>query len=327
MKLLTALGCCLLFVHLHSEIASAQEHKNGTLTVSPAYVEVTLAEPSEEQTISLRYTNNSSSPVSLQMFPLNFNHTDANGTIGFLSQDTGSYSYALASYLSLSASEIQIDPKQSVVFDVLVRNSPALTPGGHYGAVIAKVITNPDDSEGAIIAPSLSTLIFLRKTGGERYNLSLKQTVPASGVMFNYPDQMQLEFQNEGNVHMVPYGTVEITDMFGRMIKRGILNTSSFMVMPESRRNISVSLEQVTWSFPISFNMITVSGNDSLKKTTFLHKDSTLYISPWFFGLIIAIGVFGIYRKRRKKVHDTKSVQNDMIIKEIKYKRRRRKVR
>ena len=100
MKLITALLLAGLLALYSVSPVFAQvngENKSGTLTVSPAYIEISLSKPNEEQKVSLTYQNNSDNPLTIEMFPLNFTHADENGTIGFLSQDAGSYSYSRAS--------------------------------------------------------------------------------------------------------------------------------------------------------------------------------------------------------------------------------------
>jgi hypothetical protein len=282
----------------------------GSLTVSPAYLEVSLTKPGEVQAIPITYTNHSQQAVTLTMFALDFNQADANGTIGFL-PSPGSYSYSLASFLSLEASEITIEPNEKKTFTAVVTNRPDLTPGGHYAGIIGKIESGPTRELGANVSPSLSSLIFLRKTGGERYNLSLNRTDRKESVTLFYPETVNLQFQNEGNVHLVPYGTAVITDSFGRVIRRGVLNTSSFLVMPESQRNITVSLRPEQWSYPVSFNTLTVHGNDSLHKTTFLYRNSFLYIHPMVLFLpVLLLGGFWLVKKRRKQ----KSKKREQVV-------------
>lgn len=312
-----------LSMSVFAQDSHAQSKKNGTITVSPAYIEVTITKPGEVKQVPITFTNNSAQTLTLEMFPINFNHSDVNGTIGFLTQ-TGSYEYGLASYLSLEASEMTLNPGQSHIFKVQVTNRPDLSPGGHYAAVVGKVNSTPGSVFGAQVAPSLSSLIFLRKTGGERYNLSLKQTDGGQSVSFSYPDEITLQFQNEGNIHLVPYGTIEVVDLFGRVIRRGILNTSSFLVMPESRRNISVELRGDHFSFPLSVNTLTVRGNDSLKKTTFLYRNTFLYSNP-FFLLGILFVIVGVYFVKRWKISKNKKVEQiDVIMPKDKPKRIRK---
>jgi hypothetical protein len=309
MKFLPALLIiCLLTLSLFVTDAHAQTRKDGSLTISPAYVEVSLTKPGEELKLPITFTNSSSQQITLEVFPLDFNSADTNGTIGFI-PSAGSYSYSLASFLSLEADQITIEPKEKKTFTVLIRNRPDLAPGGHYAAIVGKVVSGKGTEFGANVAPSLSSLIFLIKTGGERYNLSLNRTDQRQSVTLLYPDSVQLEFQNEGNVHLVPYGILEIRDSFGRLLKRGVLNTSSFFVMPESRRHITVQLHADRWSFPVSFNTMTIRGNDSLHKTTFLYRNSFLYINPLVPVAIALIGALWIILKRRRALPSNKNVQ------------------
>lgn len=327
MKLIPALIVSICFsLSYFIPQAWAASPAAGSLTVSPAYLEVTLSQPGEVQTIPITYTNHSKQAVTLVMSALDFNQSDANGTIGFL-PSPGSYSYSLASFLSLEASQITIEPNQTRTFTAVVTNRPDLTPGGHYAAIIGKIEAGRASELGANVAPSVSSLIFLRKTGGERYNLSLNRTDRKETVTIFYPSTVNLQFQNEGNVHLVPYGTLTITDSLGRVIRQGILNTSSFLVMPESQRNITVLLHPVAWSYPVSFNTLTVRGNDSLHKTTFLYRNTFLYIHPLVIivPLLLAAGFW--YLKKRRRVGSKKEEQKkiERPIKKPKHTRRRKK--
>ncbi len=292
-----------------TSVVSAQETPTGSLTVAPAYVDVTLTEPGETQDITLTYTNSGDKTLVLEMFPLDFAHTDGDGTIGLMHPEPGSYAYGLASYLSLQADQVTIEPKSSHTFTVQVQNRQDLSPGGHYGVVVGRILSPDGSAFGAQVAPSVSTLIYLSKIGGERYNLSLKEFDWGSDIVFSYPKTARLEFQNEGNIHVVPYGTITVTDMFGRITHNGILNTSSFRVMPQSRRFIHVEMKPVSFSLPISLNTITVRGTDSLKKTAFTSQTTSLSIHPIFAGILVLLVIALVYlRKKHKKRSNTKNV-------------------
>jgi len=305
--LIISLSLAFLF---SAQSVAAQTATKGVLTVSPAYVEVTLEKPGEEQEVTISYTNNSDQTITLELFPLDFAQTDANGTIGLLLPEAGSYAYGLASYLSLQADRITLDPRDMKSFQVTVTNRPNLSPGGHYGAVVARVVSSDPTRSGAQVAPSVSTLIFLRKTGGERFNLSLRKVNWGGTVMFSYPRTAVLEFQNEGNIHLFPFGTLKVKDIFGRTTYTGVLNTSSFRVMPESRRYIPVRLRKVAFSLPLTINTLTITGTDSLKKTPFQFQTTVLYLNPWFLGLIALMVALVIFFSRRRKKNTKHSLSH-----------------
>ena len=279
---------------------------NG-LTVSPAYVDVNILDTQLSKDLEFVYTNHSQTTVTLQMLPIDFKQTDPLGTIGFVQAGVGSYSYSLASFLSFSTDSIIIPPGEHQTVAVKVTNRPDLSPGGHYAAVVAKLVPSTTDTSAiggeTTVAPSISSLIFLRKTGGERYNLSLKEVSGFASWNFGYPDALRLEFQNEGNVHLVPYGTAEIRDMFGRLLYKGVLNNSSSIILPESRRIIYTNLDKITWSWPLSVNTLTIRGKDSLDKTVYIYNDSGFYIDPWAIGVIVLFVVIliGYLVKKKRK--------------------------
>lgn len=279
---------------------------HNVLELSPAYVDVSLGKDDVQKSIELTFTNKSTKPISLELFPIDFKQADDTGVYGFLGQDAGSYSYSLASFLSFETNRLDLDPGQKHIFTVVVKNRQDLSPGGHYAAVVARQISDAEPSSAATIAPAVSSMIFLEKKGGERYNLSLKSLDwPRFPVVFSYPGQVMLTFQNEGNVHVMPYGRVAIKDMFGRVLAVGSINESSLRVLPETRRIIPVLIRRLAASFPISFNIIEVNGYDSSKNTNFTYSDSFVYIHPLFlvavFALIIAVFFLVRYKRRQKK--------------------------
>src|SRR5665811_1832856 len=48
------------------------------------------------------------------------------------------------------------------------------------------------------------------------------------------PDGFEIAFKNTGNVHLVPYGTITIKNMFGKVIQT--LPVDAYFVLPDSTR-------------------------------------------------------------------------------------------
>jgi hypothetical protein len=283
-----------LFLSAASNALAAEE---GALTIAPAVSEVILKPNEIEKKIEFTLQNKSNNPVILDLFPVNFRSRGDYGQIGF--DQIGTYSFPLVSYVILQESTIELLPKQTKKISAVLQNRPDLSPGGHYVALIARLSRSEASGGNSDLYPALTSLILIRKQGGEQFNLSLKDTNFPRGVMsLTYPSKMTLLYQNEGNVHVVPYGKVEIRDIFGRLIKKGIINTSSLNVLPSSRRYLTVDLSESAWSFPLSLNSVEVKGRDSLDKTRFLSRESYIYVNPYLF-LILPISAL-IYRKRKK---------------------------
>ncbi len=284
---------------------SELQKKGFSIEVSPAFIEISLDKPDQEKEIKITYKNYSNQNINLRIFPIDFKQKNENGDLTLLGQQTEGYSYSLSSFLSFNSTVLEIDPQGTGTLTVKAKNRQDLSPGGHYAAVIATLSTDAESTGAAKIAPSVSSLILLRKVGGERFNLSLKEVDwPGSLIAFNYPTTVHLLFQNEGNIHMVPYGRIEIRDMFNRLLSKGTINVSSSRVLPESRRRISVDMQSTRKSMPLSVNTLVVSGKDSLKKTTFLYKGTYIYadVTSVIIGFVLCtlLIIFALKRARKK---------------------------
>lgn len=286
----------------HRVLAQEKRAKSG-IEIAPAFVEVDLTTAAQSKEIKIELTNHSPETVRLRMFPIDFKQSDEQGRLTFFTNNTGTFSYSLSSFLSFEADQLILSPKEKKIFTVVVRNRADLSPGGHYAAVVGSLI-NEQNSGETQIAPAVSSLILLRKVGGEYFNLSLKEVGwPERWVVLGYPSTLTLMFQNEGNIHMIPYGRAEIRDIFGRLVYKGIINTSSTRVFPESRRRIDVEMKKVEGGFPFSINILKVEGQDSLKKATYSYREYFLYVNPFtamltFTAVVIALVGIKLVKKK-----------------------------
>lgn len=283
----------------------AAGRSGGQLELYPAFSEVVLSQPEQEETIEITVSNKNDFPVSLKVSPLDFKQTGTNGQIDFIGQNTRSYSYSLTSFLTFEKTDFVLEPMSSDKIRVFAKNRDDLSPGGHYAAVIVKVDPAAVKEDETAVTYALSSLILLRKVGGELYNLSLTETPWAEGLVhFELPKTINLLFQNEGNVHLTPYGRVDVYDMFGRSVAKGIINTSSQRVFPESRRYIQVDMEAQHFVLPVSVNRITIQGKDSLQKTSYAHSSLYVHVDRNLLIFLSAVVLFGavvFISKLRKK--------------------------
>ncbi len=271
----------------------------GSIELDPAYTEGILDRPEKEETITLTFKNNSKASVNMEIFPIDFKQQNEKGGISFIGKEAGSYSYSLSSFLTFESNHLDIDPGKKAELNVTIKNRLDLSPGGHYAAVVGRIVNESNDKN--VVFPAISSLIFMRKVGGERFNLSIKDVGwPRNLLVFNYPTSFEITFQNEGNTHLIPYGRGEIKDMFGRVLFKGIVNTSSAIVMPETRRIVPIQFKPISSTLPVSFNRLSIKGNDSIKKTTFIYEESFIYFSPTLLILPFILLVLWFLRKRRR---------------------------
>jgi len=287
----------LLFVF--PGISFAQEKG---IRISPALLDVVIDGDDSEKDIEITIENLTGNTIQLSLTALDFKQANETGGIDFLGIDAQDYSYALASFISFESSIVTIENGERQSVEATVTNRPDLSPGGHYAAIVGHLVNeNNDVDRSAAVRPAISSLVLLRKTGGEVFSQSLLETNWPKTVMFGFPNtQLQLLFQNEGNVHLIPYGTVTIKDIFGQQITRGTINNASSIIFPESRRWVDVRLNPFSYKLPLSFVTMDIKGRDSIDKTTFVYQQTALLINPLI--LIVLTGLIGgsLYYKKKK---------------------------
>ena len=285
----------------YTQLVYSQENKPKTgIEVYPAAldIDITAAEPEKE--VSIYIVNHNKQPVELELNSIDFRQKDLSGIVQFLGVKSDTYSYSLASFIRLPFTEIELDPGEKKEVPVIITNRQDLSPGGHYAGIIIRQKSESAKGKTTVL-PSVSSLLFLRKTGGEQFNLSIRDVDwPKDLIQFSYPRKLTLTFQNEGNVHLIPHGRIEIRDMFGRLVSKGIINVSSVYVFPSSRRLIPIEINKLRPSVPLSINTVYIQGNDSLKKTNFLFQESYIYINPVFVFVLLLSSIVVIFLKKRR---------------------------
>ena len=213
------------------------EQKNSQkITVEPALQEVVL-EDQVEVPITIELENTADIAQSFILKAVDFGTLDESGGVAFLG--TGDpRDYDVASWLSIPVNEILVPPASKTKLTVTVTNSGKLTPGGHYGALLFENSTPNETGEGdpyIAVRQVFSSLIYMRKVGGEIFSLSLDEfSYPKSAFLL--PKITSVRFTNDGNTHVVPRGSIRVTDPIGRTVERAILNEESALVLPKAAR-------------------------------------------------------------------------------------------
>lgn len=275
------------------------------IDIYPAYQEVVLTKPNEIKVISFTLQNNQKNPISFTLVPRDFKQSTAPGIITFMGQAARGYSYSLASFLSLETNTVTLDPGEKRTVSAQIKNRDDLSPGGHYAALIAEAVPT-ENMNGTQVMPSLAAMLLLRKTGGERYAIKLiTNSLSKIPIQFSLPSSATVTLQNEGNVHVVPYGTLVLTNALNKTIKKGILNSSSLYLLPETRREVSSTLQSVSQPMPIDYITTTLQGSDALHKTDYNTSFSYVYIAPWFLflSIVFIVSVIAVLWRIRRKKH------------------------
>ncbi len=276
----------------------AEESLSG-ITISPAFQEVVLDQADITQDLSVSVSNSTEAPMTFRVSALDFGSLDESGGVAFLGASNDlSEEYSLASWMRLENDVLIIAPGATETFLVTIENGTALAPGGHYGAITFKTenaLPGTSASDAVSITQLFSSLVFVKKVGGEVYGLAL-QDPEYTGNFLQFEDRLRLRFENSGNIHVVPRGRVEVVDPLGRLIAKGIINQESALTLPESRRVYPVRLEMLARAFmPGRYTMTVAYRYDGREEFTDTSLQFLFIPLPALMGLFLFITIFWWY--------------------------------
>jgi len=311
--LVTAIGT-LCFVQPASAAPESSKstlkptNTRGGVTISPAFQQVSLEPGQAAKKFDFMITNNSTVPYEFALSVVDFGSLDETGGVLFVgnAQKALNVRYALSPWVTLEKDRIVVEPKSTEKVPVSIDNRESLTPGGHYGAILlSPTETTASGDRKVQINQVLTSLLFVKKVGGEIYGLKLRDFDVRTQV-FGLPTKLDLRFQNSGNVHLIPRGLATVTDPRGRIVKRGIVNADSGIILPESFRQVRTPLEQIQSSLlPGRYKLTVVYRFDDRTETQSVEK-TFIYINAMNVVLLAVLAgtvlLFGFNKKARQKL-------------------------
>jgi hypothetical protein len=259
-------------------------------TITPPVQDLTIT-GSAPPAVTAQIKNSSATAVTFKITTLDFGTLDQTGGVVFLDPGKSSSSYGLASFLQSPAPTITVAPGQTGQIKLDVVGADKLTPGGHYGAVMAQPVAGPSQAQVDVNA-ILTSLILLHKAGGEKYQLVLQQ-LGAPRLMSRLSSRLHPSFYNGGNLHVTPRGKVGLLDFRGKVMAKGIINEASGLLMPQHTRDYPVELasqHRLVWPglywYKASFHY---DGSEQLQTVS----QRVIYLPLWSLVglLLIAAGM------------------------------------
>lgn len=296
---LVLLGVCFFGCSPHAHAASQG------IAVSPFQQTVTIQTTDTEKTFDITVTNNTPTVQDLSLRAVDFGSLNDTGGLVLEGSDSKySQRYGLASWMTLGTDTVVLGAGETQTVPITITNRQTLQPGGHYGAVVVKV-NSLDDQSGnkVVINQQVLSLVLVDKVGGEKYDLRLVG-MTENGNWLHLPTKVQLRFQNPGNVHVLPRGTVELQSPSGTVLSKGIINSESAFVLPESFRTIPVSLTPVAKSFPLPglYKIVVKYRYEGITASaTKRYYIRFINLPAYLFVIVLAMGVVLYIRKRRTK--------------------------
>jgi uncharacterized membrane protein len=185
---------------------------------------------------------------------------------------------------------IVIETGQRAEVVVTVNTPASAEPGGYYAGVLFNFSDGTQANQPSEVAIESTVAVPLLLTVKGNYTeaggIVTFTTADNSNTYSQGPVSFLLRYQNTGDVHLKPVGSITITDMFGKTVKTIKVNEDQGAVLPGTIRKFDVG----NWS-----NVGNAFGQYKAQITLIADKvTSTATITMWVFSttwLFIIIGV------------------------------------
>lgn len=293
-----------------------------SITVTPPLFQFTLT-PGETWASSIKVVNGNDYDLTVYANPINFESTGEDGKGRYIPlsvEDNASSTHSLAGWIDITDGPIFVPRGQSTRIPFFITAPENAEPGGHYASVL--IGTRPPDGTGSEVKVSsmISALLFARVSGdiveeGRIREFSTEKT------LYETPEaHFTLRFENTGNVHVLPRGSIIIYNMWGKERGRIDVNRDANFgnVFPGATRNFAFD-----WSAENNFYDIgrykaiaTLSFGAGERQSDY--QEVTFWVIPikpllWvvtIFTLFVAFIVFSI----RRYVRHALQIQTEMLV-------------
>lgn len=279
--------------------STAGAQSSQTISVSPTLFDIT-ADKGQVWQSELRIINPNSYDLVVYPQVVNFNSSGESGQPRFeeiISLETDGQTFG--EWITISDGPIVVSEQQAatVPFSVIVPNDAA--PGGHYAAILIGTrppSTNSEMGTGVQTSQFVTALLFLRVDGDINESARIRNFTTNQNI-YQTPDvNLSLRFENIGNVHVQPQGTITITNMWGE--ERGAIpinqRTQFGKVLRDSVREFSFN-----WKGNLSFfdigrykaELTLAYGNENKQ---FVSSQTYFWVIP-ITSILLVFGSIGLF--------------------------------
>ncbi len=297
----------LLFLAAHSASAyviqdsPTTEVKNDFI-LGPGKTELFL-NPGDSATREIQVTNRLGRDADFAVEIEDFTGSrDLETVVVLLGSKRGPYS--LRDYLHPELMRFTLKHGQRMILPIEISVPQDADPGGLYGSVLvaAQPLQSSQAGEagtargGTKLITRLGSLFLVRVAGDAKEDGGLTKFQTKLGQQFfeNGPVTFEILFENNGSVHLTPYGTVEFTNLLGKQV--GTLEVTPWFVMPDSLR-----ARDVVWERGFLFGKYTARLKINRGYDNAIDElATTFWVVPWKLlsgGLVLLILVIWVLKK------------------------------
>jgi hypothetical protein len=205
-----------------------------------------------------------------------------------------------SSWIEVAPADFILQPRERKEIEITIKTPKNAEPGGHYAAVYFQPLVPVEtlSPQTAYLSARVGTLIFL-VTKGDIVEKGAISDLKTAGFQERSPVDFKVDFKNQGNIHLLPQGIVEILNWQGKKIAS--VNLKPEVVLPKTAKSFRVSWQK-KYLIGKFFAVAEVTyGSEHLKLKT---ERIEFWVIPWLqlvllFILLTLIIIFFILVKTR----------------------------
>jgi len=292
----------------------------GDVVIGPGKSEFAL-DPGQNATQEIIISNRSGMPKIIDISVEDFQGTDdPEETVKFLGDIKGPFS--LKDYVKPEINQITLNFGERLRLPIAISIPESAEPGGLYGAVMISASNIPE--EGAVQSGAATGKVRVITRVASLFFVRVNGDVQEAGVLSSFKSQkpfyekgpvsFEITSQNTGNIHLSPYGIMEIKNMLGQTVDERQIDP--WFVMPGSTR-----VREINWNS--NFLMGRYTANLSLNRgynNIVDQKSFSFWVIPWkimsiaLIGLILIVWfllwVAGHFEFKKKQIISNESKDN-----------------
>lgn len=213
-----------------------------SLSVTPPLFQLSV-DPGDNWQSSIKVINVNAYDLTVYAEVVNFEPEGEQGRGRFIPSFGEEDDHTLASWITISNGPYHVPAEQSKEINFVVDVPKDAAPGGHFAAILISTEPPSQGDEAYVLRTSqtVTSLFFVRIEGDIVESATIREFTMKDSFVDEPNAEFFLRFENKGNVHLQPRGSIVITNMWGK--ERGVVpvnyRTRFGNVLPESIREFT----------------------------------------------------------------------------------------
>lgn len=236
------------------EPASAQADTVGAaqgMQLSPTTVDLSAAR-GKTYNITINVMNITNSDMLYTSSVADFSAADETGSPKITIDSNLPTTSSIKNWVSVDSQfNLKSQTSKTLIAKITIPNDAE--PGGHYGVLRFSGSAPQVENTGVGLSASAGVLVLIRVEGdtiekAETASFFTAKDGKQTSFFESSPIAFTTRVKNTGNVHIQPFGNIEISDMFGSVVKTLAVNEPKSNVLPNSIRKFESKTNNI-WMF------------------------------------------------------------------------------